>query len=357
VSSDATAPARCPHRPDFDPLVAPYLEDPFAVLETLNGGERPIFYSPVLDYYVVTGFAEIDTVFTDPDTFSAANAQAPLVPLIPEAAKILLDGGHRPRPSMVSLDPPEHARLRKPSTRAFTAKRVNSMAGLVRATAGELLDAVADVSPFDLVATLAFPLPANIIFALMGVPPQDYPQLREWCGHRAALSWGRPRPDEQVDIATNIVAYRRYLLRLVESKVDDRADDFTSDLLAIYDEDPDQLRLEEIASILCSLSFAGHETTNYLIGNTVRRLLEDPARWERVVAESEGLLTHGFEQRRTGLDGIRRSGGDDEQSGRGRRFRIGQNLGMADRATQVGGVRHQCQCHDRKQQNGYQSGV
>ena len=60
------------------------------------------------------------------------------------------------------------------------------------------------------------------------------------------------------------------------SKADDRADDFASALLAIHDEDPEALTHEEIASILFSLSFAGHETTNNLIGNLVRRLLEEP---------------------------------------------------------------------------------
>lgn len=73
--------------------------------------------------------------------------------------------------------------------------------------------------------------------------------------------------------------------RARSAKVDDRADDFASALLAIHDEDPEALSHEEIASILFSLSFAGHETTNYLIGNLVRRLLEEPARWDAVVAD------------------------------------------------------------------------
>ena len=66
---------------------------------------------------------------------------------------------------------------------------------------------------------------------------------------------------------------------------DDRGDDFASALLEIHDEDPEALTQEEIASILFSLSFAGHETTNNLIGNCVRRLLEAPERWARLVAE------------------------------------------------------------------------
>jgi cytochrome P450 len=66
-------------------------------------------------------------------------------------------------------------------------------------------------------------------------------------------------------------------------------DDLTTDLLAISVENPGRLNRDEIGSILFSLSFAGHETTTGLIGNTVRRLLEDPARWAEIVRAS-GLI-------------------------------------------------------------------
>src|SRR5215813_11150872 len=82
-----------------------------------------------------------------------------------------------------------------------------------------------------------------------------------------------------------MAAYRGYLRSLVAAKATDRGDDFCSALLEIHDEDPERLTHEEIASILFSLSFAGHETTNNLIGNCIRRLLEEPARWDAVVAD------------------------------------------------------------------------
>jgi len=82
-----------------------------------------------------------------------------------------------------------------------------------------------------------------------------------------------------------LAAYRGYLRAFVARTAQERDDTFTSALLAIHDEAPEALTQEEIASILFSLSFAGHETTNYLIGNVVRRLLEEPARWDAVVAD------------------------------------------------------------------------
>jgi cytochrome P450 len=279
----------CPVHERFDPLSDDFLADPYAVMAALPLAETPVFYAPSIDGYVVTRHADIDAVFHDPETYSAAAAQMPLVPLVPEAAEILLAGGHKPQPSMVSLDPPAHTRLRRPTSRAFTPRRVAEMEPTVRAILADLLDAVDATQPFDIVAALTFPLPATVIFSFMGVPEEDYAQLKEWCGHRASLAWGRPAPEEQVEHATSMAAYRRYLRDLVAAKATDRADDFASALLAIHDEDPEALAEEEIASILFSLSFAGHETTNYLIGNMIRRLLETPERWDAVVADP-GLI-------------------------------------------------------------------
>jgi cytochrome P450 len=280
----AAAAPGCPVHESFDPLSAGYLADPYAVMAKLPLTEAPVFFAPSIGYYVVTRYADIEQVFSDPAAYSAAIAQAPLAPLVPRAQEILLAGGHRPQPSMVSLDEPAHGRLRKPAARAFSMKRVQAMTPAIRATTASLLSAV-DRAEFDLVAALAFPLPANIVFSLMGVPERDYPQLKQWCGYRAALSWGRPAAGDQIEIASSIAAYRRYLRDLVDVKIGTPGDDLTSDLLGIHDEDPRRLTLDEIASILFSLSFAGHETTTGLIGNAARRLLEDPGRWAAIVRQ------------------------------------------------------------------------
>jgi cytochrome P450 len=277
--------AGCPVHAGFDPLNEEYLRDPYAILPEV--ADAPVFYAPSIDYYVVTRYADIERVFLDPETFSAGNAQLPLIQLPPEVGKTLLDGGHKPQPSMVSLDPPAHGRLRKPAARAFTPRRVQEMEPRIRTTTAELLDAVDPSRPFDLIGALAFPLPMRIMFSFMGVPEEDWPKLKEWCGSRASLAWGRPTPEEALHHAQQMVLYRRYLRELVAAKATGRGDDFASALLEIHDEDPDALSHEDIASILFSLSFAGHETTNNLIGNCVRRMLEAPERWARLVENPE----------------------------------------------------------------------
>ena len=281
----SSAVGECPVEPGFDPLSPEFLADPFAVMASLELAAHPVFYAPAIDYYVITRHRDIEAIFSDHESYSAAAAQMPLVDLDPQAGQILLDGGHRPQPSMVSLDPPAHARLRRPTARAFSARRTAEMEPRIRLVVDDLLGAIDPTAPFDLVSALTFPLPATVVFSFMGVPEEDYARLKGWCGYRATLGWGRPAAEEQIEHARNMTAYRRYLRELVAAKDDSRADDFTSALLAIHDEDPEQLTHEEIASILFSLSFAGHETTNYLIGNILRRLLENPARWDAVVAD------------------------------------------------------------------------
>src|SRR3954464_9969200 len=171
----------CPVHADFDPLSDDFLADPYAVMAALPLDDTPVFYAPSLDGYVVTRYADVDAVFRDPETYSAAPAPRPLRPLAPGAAEILLAGGHKPQPSMVSLDPPAHTRLRRPAPRAFTPRRgagwgpgvgggVAEMEPGVRATLTELLDAVDPARPFDIVQALTFPLPATVIFSFMGVP-------------------------------------------------------------------------------------------------------------------------------------------------------------------------------------------
>ena len=129
----------------------------------------------------------------------------------------------------------------------------------------------------------------------MGVPERDYAELKHWSGYRAALGWGRPAPQDQIEIAAGMADYRGYLRDLVDAKAGAPGDDLTSDLIAIHRESPERLTLEEIASILFSLSFAGHETTTGLIGNTVRRLLEEPERWSAIAAHP-GLIPAAVEE-------------------------------------------------------------
>ena len=187
---------------------------------------------------------------------------------------------------MVSLDPPAHGRLRKPAARAFTPRRVREMEPRIRATAAELLDAVDATRAFDLIEALAFPLPMRIMFSFMGVPEADWPRLKEWCGQPReprlgpadARGGAAPRaadgPLPPLPARARGGQGRRPRRRLRQRAAGDPR------------RGPRRAQRTRRSPRSCSrCRFAGHETTNNLIGNCVRRLLEVPERWARLVAE------------------------------------------------------------------------
>ena len=266
---------------DFDPFSPAYLSDPYAHFPPLR--DRPPFYAASLDMWIVSRFADVDAVFRDPARFSAAITQDPLTPLSPEARAVLADG-FRPLKVMSNLDPPDHARIRAHTTRAFSARRTALLEPVIRARTTALIDAFTGEDEVDIVRALTFPLPAITIFTMIGFPDDDLERLKAWCGERLVMTWGRPSVDDQVRIARQMVDYWNYCKAFVARRDAERADDFTSDLLRTADEDG-SLSREEIASIIYALSFAGHETTTNLLANTLRRVLESPGTWGTLRAE------------------------------------------------------------------------
>ncbi|GAA2884957.1 cytochrome P450 [Pseudonocardia halophobica] len=272
----------CPVRADVDPFDPAYLADPYPLLAELREHE-PVAYLPVLDMWAVTRHADIDAVFRDPATFSASIAQDPIFPPAREAREVL--AGFRAAPTMSNCDPPKHTRIRRHTARAFSARRIAVVEPAIRAKAGELIAAMLREPEADVVESLTFPLPASMIFTLIGFPPGDTEMLRGWCGNRTAFSWGRPTVEEQTGIARNMVRYWRYCEDFVHARLADPADDYTSDLLRAHLADPEDLTVDEIVNVVYGLSFAGHETTTNLTTNGLRRLLEDRSRWEALCAD------------------------------------------------------------------------
>jgi hypothetical protein len=99
----------------FNPFVDPYLADPYPFWRNARRTE-PVFYSPEIDCWVVTRFDDIKAIFADPESFSAGNAQNPIIPIAPEVVE-LLSGGLKTKPTMSNADPPAHTRIRKSTWR------------------------------------------------------------------------------------------------------------------------------------------------------------------------------------------------------------------------------------------------
>jgi cytochrome P450 len=265
----------------FDPFHEPYLDDPYPFFAEARAA-TPVFYSPDLDYWVVTRYHDIRHILQTPQAFSAANTLAPLQPICPAAGRLLAEGGFRPVPTLTNSDPPGHTRVRRLTNLAFTPRRVAAMEPFVRGLTVRFVEERLSRGRADLVRDLAWELPALVIFRVVGIPDEDVPRVKAGAESRLLLMWGRPHEDEQIRLVRGMAAFWRYAEGLVASRAAQPRDDFTSALLLARDGDVPALTPQEVTQIVYELLFAGHETTTALIGNALRRLLSERHAWEEV---------------------------------------------------------------------------
>ncbi|GAA3071416.1 cytochrome P450 [Pseudonocardia yunnanensis] len=280
-----TTPSGCPIAHGFDPLSDDYLADPYSVLNDLRE-IASVHYVPSLDYWVVTRYDDIAAILTDPSTYSASNAQAPFSTLTDEAQDIL-GRGLRNVPVLSSVDPPAHSRVRLPLAPLFLPRKVAKLQQRIEELATRLIDDFARMGRVDIVQALTFPLPALTIFRLLGFPDEHAEQLKQWCGDKLEINWGRPDADYQRRAATSVVKFWDYCERFVEIRAKSPGDDLTSRLLSRRETDDGVLSNREVASVIFGLSFAGHETTTNLIGNALRNLLSRPRLWQLLREDPE----------------------------------------------------------------------
>lgn len=176
---------------------------------------------------------------------------------------------------MLVVDPPDHTRLRRLVSAAFSVRRVEQMRPEVQSVVDGLLDAVADAGPdaeVDLVSSFAFPLPFAVICELLGVAEQDRESLGSSLGTLLA-----PAPTDR-DYARAEAASNRVVAMLgalIDQKRRNPADDLVSALIAARDGES-RLDERELRSTIFQLIVAGHDTTATLIGNSVVALCRNP---------------------------------------------------------------------------------
>ena len=124
---------------DFDPFGGSALADPYPQFAHFVE-HQPVFWSPELGYWVVSRYADARRVLREHETFSAANALAPITPPCPAAARALADGGFRSIPTLTNVDPPAHTRTRRIAQMAFSPRRVAAMEPFVRDVVRRFVD-------------------------------------------------------------------------------------------------------------------------------------------------------------------------------------------------------------------------
>jgi hypothetical protein len=261
------------------------MQDPYAELAKLRG-ESPVFYSEQLGYLVLTRMEDVSEVFRNADVFSSENVQDPVLPICEAAAQVLSASDYNPIKVMSNRARPDHTRIRKYTLAGFSSRRMSVLEPFIRRRCEAMVDEMlAGGGPAEFVKLIGHPLPGETIFRLIGFPESDDAQLKEWTTNRLAFTWGKTTDVEQVDIAEKMLAYWRYCVSFVQHRVDNPADDFTSELLAAHKADADELTYKEVQSIVYGLSFAGHEIVSNMLSNGLISLLSDRPQWEALCAD------------------------------------------------------------------------
>ena len=189
--------------------------------------------------------------------------------------------------SFLFLDPPDHTRLRRLVSKAFTPRVVERLGALVEQLTTDLLDDAAARGRLELVADLAHPLPVAVISQLLGVPPGDHVRFAGWSEVLArslddTLSAGSP--DEVAERRRAVDEFRALFGALTEQRRAQPQDDLLTALVAAED-DGDRLSADELVSTAMLLLIAGHETTVSLISNGMLALLADQRRPAQIAAD------------------------------------------------------------------------
>ncbi|MBD0688353.1 cytochrome P450 family protein [Streptomyces sp. CBMA123] len=177
--------------------------------------------------------------------------------------------------TMLHTDPPEHTRLRRLVTKAFTPARVDGLRPYIRSLAEQLVGVWEPGREVDLVEELAGPLPVTVICQLLGVPPIDRPSIRAWSTDLFATG-----DHQRIDAASHALA--GYMAELIAGKRAKPDRSLLADLIAVHDDNSDRLGEDELLSLTVLLLVAGHETTTAAIGNSVLALLQHPAELEHL---------------------------------------------------------------------------
>ena len=258
-----------------EPTVFPYddpafVADPFPFYRSLSGREpvRRVVTARGVEAWLIARYEDGQAALSDP-RLSSDFADAADVRLLDQLPTSERESFMR---SMIRVGPPDHTRLRRLVSKAFTARRVAALRPRVQAITDALLDAVVPAGSADLIADFAMPLPVTVIGELLGVPASERAGFQKWTD--VMLSQG-PGP---VDKARMDEAWQHmwaYLEGLIAAKRAAPGDDLISALISARDE---ERRLEEVELVAMAflLLVAGYVTTVNLIGSGIAALLAHP---------------------------------------------------------------------------------
>ena len=256
------------------------LANPYPLYQRLRT-EDPVHWDPFLHAWVVTRYADVITVFQH---FSANRTPTPeqltalgLSSLTPLAQVMVRQ--------MLFLDPPAHGRVRGLASKAFTPRRVEVLRSHIQDITNSLLDAVQDKGSMDVIADLAYPLPAIVTAEMLGVPTSDWRQLTAWSADFAqVLGNFQHNPERAPQVIRSLQEMIAYFRAAIQDHREHPRDDLINALLTA-EVDGDHLTEDEVIANTIVTMVGGQETTTNLIGNGLLSLLRHRDQLEKLKAD------------------------------------------------------------------------
>ncbi|HEU5471098.1 MAG TPA: cytochrome P450 [Actinophytocola sp.] len=245
-----------------------FIQDPYSLYRKLReeAPVRQVVTPNGLRSWLVTRFEDAREALADPRLSRDLRLAPDLFARHSTTGRDAAEFGQELAAHMLNSDPPDHTRLRRVVTRAFTMRRVEQLRPRIEQITADLLAGMAGRDEVDLLDAFAFPLPVTVMCELLGVPVEDQGEFRHWT--HAMITSG-DRDAAMAAIRDSAV----YLSALIAGKRDNPADDLLSAL--VHDED-ETLNDVELISMAFLLLIAGHETTVNLIANGMLALLRHP---------------------------------------------------------------------------------
>ncbi len=278
-------------------LLSPaYVESPYATYDLLRA-EHPVYWSAAWSAWLVTRYDDAQTILRDHRHFSNQGRYTLYLSQLPPEQTRQLTAliEHYEHGGLVQLDPPAHTRLRRLVNLAFTPRAVEQMRALVSNVVDELLAKVRSGRRIELIHDFAFPLPAIVIAGMLGVPPEERDQFKDWSSKiQRFLGSGKIHFPYALEAQACWQQMNAYFAALLHERRNAPRDDLVSALAAARDAD-DSLSQDELVRTCGAMLIAGHETTTNLIASGILALLRHPEQ-RSVLQAHQSLYPHAVEE-------------------------------------------------------------
>lgn len=176
---------------------------------------------------------------------------------------------------MFSTDPPDHTRLRRLVSRAFTPRRMEQLRPTITRIADSILDDHVETGEIDLLHDYAHHLPIRVMGDMLAIPDVDYPIFADWTADLGLTFSSFVDPSLRTRLESSIVALDAYVRHLIDERRTAPGDDLLSALVEV-EENGDRLSPDELVAMVANLLFAGHDTTRSFLSIALPLLLDNP---------------------------------------------------------------------------------